>query len=132
MISDVVQGRFKFAPAQVSGSQHKEQRTIKRKLIPLAIGCLTTASMMTIAAPSAAHTVLSQAGHATVAASPLGLNRTQMEQMANMLLALIYLVLPIGFSIGLVLHDRHQAQRTATLEAQIKLLEKLWHQSPQA
>jgi hypothetical protein len=132
MISDVVQGRFNFAPAQVSGNQPQGQGTIKRKLIPLAIGCLTTASMMTIAAPSVAHTVPSQAGHATVAASPLGLNRTQMEQMANILLALIYLGLPVGFSIGLLLHDRHQAQRTATLEAQIKLLEKLWHQSPQA
>ena len=132
MISDVVQGRFNFAPAQVSGSQPQGQGTIRRKFIPLAIGCFATAGMMTIAAPSVAHTVPSQAGHATVAASPLGLNRTQMEQMANMLLALIYLVLPIGFSIGLVLHDRHQAQRTATLEAQIKLLEKLWHQSPQA
>ena len=137
MISDVVQGRFNFAPAQVSGSQHKEQRTIKRKLIPLAIGCLTTASMMTIATAtsaqaSVAKTMPVQTTHATIATSPLGLSRTQMEQMANMLLALIYLVLPVGFSIGLLLHDRHQAQRTATLEAQIKLLEKLWHQSPQA
>jgi hypothetical protein len=59
MISDVVQGRFNFAPAQVSGSQHKEQRTIKRKLIPLAIGCLTAASM-TIAGSSVAHTVPSK------------------------------------------------------------------------
>jgi hypothetical protein len=132
MISDVVQRRFKFAPAQVNGSQHKGQRTIGRKLVPLAIGCFATAGMMTIAAPSVAHTVSSQAGHVTVATSPLGLNRTQMEQMANILLALIYLVLPIGFSVGLLLHDRHQAQRTATLEAQIELLEKLWHRSPQA
>ena len=132
MISDEVQGRFKFAPAQISGSQNKGQRTIGRKLIPLAIGCLSTASVMTIAAPSVAQTVPVQAGHAIVATSPLGLSRTQMEQMANILLALIYLGLPVGFSIGLLLHDRHQAQRTATLEAQIKLLEKLWHQSPQA
>lgn len=132
MISDVVQGRFNVAPAQVSGSQPKGQRPIGRKLVPLAIGCLTTASMMTIAAPSVAQTVPVQLGHATLSTSPLGLSRTQMEQMANILLALIYLVLPIGFSVGLVLHDRHQAQRTATLEAQIKLLEKLWHQSPQA
>ncbi|MBD2074426.1 hypothetical protein H6F86_11125 [Phormidium sp. FACHB-592] len=132
MISDVVQERFNVAPAQVSGSWHKGQRTIGRKLVPLAIGCLTTASIMTIAAPSVAQMVPVQAGHATLATSPLSLSRTQMEQMANILLALIYLVLPLGFSVGLVLHDRHQAQRTATLEAQIKLLEKLWHQSPQA
>ncbi|HEY9655372.1 MAG TPA: hypothetical protein V6C50_07755 [Crinalium sp.] len=132
MISDEVQGRFNVAPAQVNGSQHKGQRTMGRKRVPLAIGCLTTASMMTIAAPSIAHTVPSQESHATLATSPLGMSRTQMEQMANILLALIYLVVPIGFSVGLVLHDRHQAQRTATLEAQIKLLEKLWHQSPQA
>ncbi len=132
MISDIAQGRFNVAPAPVSGSQQKGQRTIGRKLVPLAIGCLTTANMMTIAAPSVAQMVPSQAGHVTLAASSRGLNRTQMEQMANMLLALIYLVLPIGFGVGLVLHDRHQAQRTATLEAQIKLLEKLWHQSPQA
>lgn len=131
MISNVVQERFNVAPAQVRGSRHKWQRTIGRKLVPLAIGCLTTASMMTIAAPSIAHTVPVQAGHATLATSPLGLSRTQMEQMANILLALIYVVLPIGFSVGLVLHDRHQAQRTATLEAQIKQLEKIWHQSPQ-
>ncbi|XHX79110.1 MAG: hypothetical protein RBJ76_04025 [Stenomitos frigidus ULC029] len=132
MISDVVQGRFNVALAQASGSQHKGQRTIGRKLVPLAIGCLATASVLTIAAPSVAQTVPSQSGHATVATSSLGLSRTQMEQIANILLALIYLVLPIGFSVGLVLHDRHQAQRTAALEAQIKLLEKLWHQSPQA
>ncbi|MBC7970411.1 MAG: hypothetical protein H7Z11_09835 [Verrucomicrobia bacterium] len=60
------------------------------------------------------------------------LSNTQMERLADILLGLTYFVLPVGLGVGLFLYDRHQAQRTATLEAQIKLLEKLWHQSPQA
>ena len=56
----------------------------------------------------------------------------QMERLSNVLLGLLYFVLPAGFGLGLFLHDRHQSSRAAVLEAQIKLLEKLWKQSPQA
>ncbi|MBW4472271.1 MAG: hypothetical protein KME45_17985 [Stenomitos rutilans HA7619-LM2] len=61
-----------------------------------------------------------------------GLSATQMEQISNALLGILYFVLPVGFGLGLFLHDRYQAYRVATLEAQIKLLEKMWEQSPQA
>lgn len=64
-------------------------------------------------------------------ASPQLLNAAQMEQISNMLLGLLYFVLPAGFGLGLFLHDRYQSQRAALLEAQIQLLEKLWEQSPQ-
>lgn len=60
------------------------------------------------------------------------LSNAQMERLSDILLGLLYFVLPIGFGIGLFLHDRQQAQRMATLEAQIKLLERLWNQTPQA
>lgn len=56
----------------------------------------------------------------------------QMEQLSNVLLGFLYFVLPVGFGLGLFLHDRYQAYRSAMLDAQIKLLEKLWEQSPQA
>lgn len=61
-----------------------------------------------------------------------GLTAAQMELISNVLLGLLYFVLPVGFGLGIFLHDRYQARRSATLAAQIKLLEKLWEQSPQA
>lgn len=75
--------------------------------------------------------VLVQAPQASAALLPQLLSNAQMESIADVLLELLYFVLPVGFGIGLFLHDRHQAQRTAILEAHIKLLEKLWKQTPQ-
>ncbi|XGV99357.1 MAG: hypothetical protein ACAF41_10530 [Leptolyngbya sp. BL-A-14] len=60
------------------------------------------------------------------------LTNEQMERLSDILLGILYFVLPVGFGLTLFLHDRYQSYRTATLDAQIKLLEKLWEQSPQA
>lgn len=60
------------------------------------------------------------------------LTHVQMEQLSDLLLGVLYFVLPIGFGLTLLLHDRDEAYRAAMLDNQIKLLEKLWEQSPQA
>lgn len=78
-----------------------------------------------------ASSTLSQA-HTNVASLLQPSTKTQMEQLSDMLLGFLYFVLPIGFGLGLFLHDRYQSYRAAMLDAQIKLLEKLWEQSPQA
>ncbi len=78
-----------------------------------------------------ATTQASRASAHTVTVLPT-LSKAQMERVSDVLLGLLYFVLPIGFGIGLFMHDRRQAERAATLEAQIQLLEKLWEQSPQA
>ncbi|WP_146141083.1 hypothetical protein [Stenomitos frigidus] len=66
------------------------------------------------------------------AVSPKLLSAAQMERIADILLGLFYFVLPVGLGLGIFLHDRYQQHRASILEEQIKLLEKLWEQSPQA
>ena len=79
---------------------------------------------------SSAATHASRAINATTMVPAL--SDAQMERLSDVLLGLLYFVLPIGFGLTLFLHDRYQAYRASLLEAQIKLLEKLWEQTPQA
>jgi hypothetical protein len=85
------------------------------------------------ASPSSKAVVTSPAASTATnpsAPAPL-LSAEQQKRLSDMLFGLLYFVLPAGFGLGLFLHDRYQNHRAATLEAQIKLLEKLWEQSPQ-
>jgi hypothetical protein len=90
-------------------------------------GLMCSADQQALAAPSAS---VQANTNAVTILQPL--TNAQMEQLSNVLLGFLYFVLPVGFGLGLFLHDRYQAYRAATLDAQIKLLEKLWEQSPQA
>ncbi len=64
----------------------------------------------------------------TKVALPQPLSNVQMEHLTDLLLGLIYVVMPVGLGLSIFLHDRHQA----TIDAQIERLEKLWQQSSQA
>ncbi|GAC1476960.1 MAG: hypothetical protein NVS2B14_18750 [Chamaesiphon sp.] len=54
----------------------------------------------------------------------------QQKSIANILLWLGY-ILPCGICLGIFLYDRYCATRTAALQQQIEVLEKLWKQSTQ-
>lgn len=68
------------------------------------------------------------APEATKFALSQSLSNVQMEHFADLLLRLIYVVMPVGLGLSIFLHDRHRAM----INAQIERLEKLWQQSSQA
>ncbi|GAC1492885.1 MAG: hypothetical protein NVS2B14_05780 [Chamaesiphon sp.] len=57
-------------------------------------------------------------------------NPAQQKSIANILLWFSY-ILPCGICLGIFLYDRYCATRTAALQQQIEVLEKLWQQSTQ-
>jgi hypothetical protein len=157
MILGVTQKPVELASQQPS-AQLGNQFAFSRRCIHMATICLAVVGVVSIAPSALSQGVARSTAtvqHSTCASDPQGsmcssqreldsaatpqtvamlpaLSDAQMEQLSDVLLGLLYFVLPIGFGIGLFIHDRHQAERAAALEAQIKLLEKLWEQSPQA
>lgn len=69
----------------------------------------------------------------TATPSPAGmLNAQQLDRVSDSLLFILYCVLPVGISLAVFLHDRHNDRRSKELSAQIARLERIWQQSPQA
>ena len=128
----VASGLMAIVPSGLSQStvsvvQEKTQRSSCTTDPKVSMCGSSTAASEPVAAPASNATPISN-----LAASPQLLNAEQMEQLSDTLLGLLYFALPVGAGLGLFLHDRYQDQRAALLEAQIKLLERLWEQSPQA
>lgn len=69
----------------------------------------------TVATASIAHTALT--------------NPTLDKQLADVLLGICYVGLPVGVTLAILLHDKHAHDRHARLKAQVALLERLWKQS---
>jgi hypothetical protein len=61
---------------------------------------------------------------------PPKLSSAQLELISNVLLGFLYFVLPIGIGLGIFLHDKYSSYRSAILDQQIMILERLWMQSP--
>lgn len=155
MILGTVQKHVELA-SQQSSVKATARFAFSRKGINITTVCLAIAGTMSIAPSAFSHSTERSLAPSTCATDPQGLmcdgdprelegavasqtsqtlpalSDRQMEQLSDLLLGLLYFVMPIGFGLGLFLHDRYQAYRAATLEAQIKLLEKLWEQTPQA
>jgi hypothetical protein len=63
---------------------------------------------------------------------PQLLSPAQQGAIANIILGFTYLVLPTGLVLGIYLHDKYSAYRSAVLNEQIERLERLWKQTTQS
>ncbi len=59
------------------------------------------------------------------------LSAAQLGFIANMLLGILYFVLPSGLVLAVILHDKNDAYRTQLLSTQIDFLERVWQQNSQ-
>lgn len=58
------------------------------------------------------------------------ISSAQLELISNVLLGFLYFVLPTGIGLAIFLHDKYSSYRSAILDKQIEILERLWMQSP--
>jgi hypothetical protein len=65
----------------------------------------------------------------TLTVVPPLLTPAQQGTIADILLGFTYFVLPCGLALAIFWHDKYSAYRTAAIEEQIELLERLWKQS---
>lgn len=61
---------------------------------------------------------------------PQMISSAQLELISNVLLGFLYFVLPTGIGLAIFLHDKYSSYRSAILDKQIEILERLWMQSP--
>ncbi len=62
---------------------------------------------------------------------PTVLSAAQLGLISNMLLGILYFVLPSGLALAVFLHDKNHAYRTQLLSTQIEFLERIWRQNSQ-
>jgi|GEM_PF-2221150 len=60
---------------------------------------------------------------------PPVLSAAQLGFICNMLLGILYCVLPTGLVLAVFLHDKHDDYRTQLLSTQIEFLERVWHRN---
>ncbi|MBA3922114.1 MAG: hypothetical protein H0X31_10610 [Nostocaceae cyanobacterium] len=60
---------------------------------------------------------------------PPVLSAAQLGFICNMLLGILYCVLPTGLVLAVFLHDKHDAYRTQLLSTQIEFLERVWQRN---
>ncbi|MBD3881906.1 hypothetical protein IFO70_09080 [Phormidium tenue FACHB-886] len=56
------------------------------------------------------------------------INPTIDKQLADILLGICYIGLPVGVTLAILLHDKHTYDRDIRLKAQVALLERIWKQ----
>lgn len=59
-------------------------------------------------------------------AAPQLITSAQLEFISNVLLGFLYFVLPTGIGLAIYMHDKYSSYRSAMLEKQIEILERLW------
>jgi len=60
---------------------------------------------------------------------PTVLSAAQLGFICNMLLGILYCVLPTGLVLAVFLHDKHDDYRTQLLSTQIEFLERIWQRN---